>query len=206
MCKDLPIKRVTSDSFLKRVNDADFSFDDDNNSTNADSVRKQTQRLFEYMINLANINLDESLRVIDLFKISFEIFKKFTSPYYIREAFIEDVEKAFLFIFNEADSTRVSDVTIDEYNTIKGHLQECWERQNVFVWEGEMCKTYSVVSFFCKNYCMLILRENFGNDFFHWNRFSEFGNLVNCLLNLMELEPLAMYLVTMVLSWRRVGV
>ncbi|CAL8073144.1 unnamed protein product [Orchesella dallaii] len=144
MCT-MPIQKVTTHLFRQRPEASDFAIQDEPLDKNYGGMKEQTMRLFEYMLDLGNLEMDESLRVVQLLKQTFRIFKKFCDPAFVKTEFYDDVEKAFIFLLNEADSTRVKDITYSEYKIIHSHLQQCEDQRNPFKFEGRRCSTYSMI-------------------------------------------------------------
>ncbi|ODM97504.1 hypothetical protein Ocin01_09186 [Orchesella cincta] len=144
MCT-MPIQKVSAHFFRQRPDASDFAIADELQDKNYGGMKDQTMRLFEYMFDLGNQEMDESLRVVQLLKQTYRIFKKFCDPAFVKTEFYEDVEKAFIFLLNEADSTRVKDISFEEYKIIHSHLQQCEDQRNPLKFEGRRCATYSLI-------------------------------------------------------------
>lgn len=118
-------------------------------------VFNQTEQLFKYMLGLITDEMKEGrseLRLVRLLKHCFKIFKKFSDPAYIPLDFGKDVQKAFLFLFREADSTNFKDISVDDFQIIERTLAECEKMAPPFKLIGRKCTTCANVSTQIVNY------------------------------------------------------
>jgi hypothetical protein len=111
------------------------------------AIEKQTHRLFYFLggINTEEVNSD--VRVIQLFHASIRLVHMICDSTYLKEEFLDTVEKAFLFMLKEQGVERITDVDTDDYVLLRRALEYCMADPNGYVeFRGSHCPVNTYVS------------------------------------------------------------
>lgn len=121
-------------------------------------VMDQTRRMFKYMLGIigedsARFKGQEPrekkppLRLVQLLDTTFDIMEKQCDARFVATQFLRDVKNAFYFILSEA-LPNIEDVSIDDYETIDGHLKACLSYDVFLYFNGTRCRGRSKVRYF----------------------------------------------------------
>jgi hypothetical protein len=119
-------------------------------------IKNQTLRLFMYMTgNLIDENEGGPVSIYSLLDIlhqSFEIVKAQVDKTFLPEAFLVDIERAFLFLLRESEIIGIKPIKKEELKHIKAALTSCAEGGSPRLYfAGKICKTSANIKFIAKS-------------------------------------------------------